>query len=214
MFKRLSQSLIEKSVSRAYSKRIETKGDCPEGVFWTSELTQIARFDYALMQLRQHLGQGAFSIADIGCGYGALYDFISTTPRYSNIRYSGMDINKQMISHCQDRFPTARHLFSSARHPQTPVHAAIYIGTFNLCHTDDYSLWEDYILDQISLSWGYVTEAIMLNMTSLNAPQIRNHIFYAEPGQMKDRLEARFGPTTASPTRFLTDDTTFIVMKQ
>ena len=73
MFKRLSQSLYERSISSAYTQRFKRKGASAEGVFWASEITQIARFEHALIRLGTIFGKNSYQLADIGCGYGAHY---------------------------------------------------------------------------------------------------------------------------------------------
>ena len=214
MFKRISQSIFEQSISSAYTQRFKRKGASAEGVFWASEMTQIARFDHALTQLAEIFGTaGHYQLADIGCGYGALYEFISTTPRYQHIDYFGIDINTSLIQHCQRQYPSAGKIFTRGRRPVSHVDACVFIGTFNLCHTDDYTLWEDYICTQIAQSWKQTKTAMVVNMTSLQQPLIRNNIFYAEPDRFARMLQTRFGKTEFATTRFLTDDVSFVVMR-
>ncbi len=214
MFKRLSQSLYERSISSAYTQRFKRKGASAEGVFWASEITQIARFEHALIRLGTIFGNNSYQLADIGCGYGALYAFMRATPRYHSVDYFGVDINASLIAHCQRQFSADAHRFRRGRCPQQMVDASLFIGTFNLCHTDDYSLWEDYICTQIALSWQQTKTAMVVNMTSLKQPQIRNNIFYAEPERFASMLETRFGRTSFATTRYLTDDTSFVVTRR
>ncbi len=56
--------------------------------------------------------------------------------------------------------------------------------------------------------------AMVVNMTSLKQPQIRNNIFYAEPERFASMLETRFGRTSFATTRYLTDDTSFVVTRR
>ena len=101
MFTRLSQSLFEASIRSAYTRRFREKGAQAEGVFWASRLSQQARFEQVLQDMKSEQGTDRFSLADIGCGYGALFDYIRRTEAWRGIIYSGVDINKEMISYCQ-----------------------------------------------------------------------------------------------------------------
>ena len=101
MFTRLSQSLFEASIRSAYTRRFREKGAQAEGVFWASRLSQQARFEQVLQDMKSEQGTDRFSLADIGCGYGALFDYIRRTEAWRGIDYSGVDINKEMISYCQ-----------------------------------------------------------------------------------------------------------------
>ena len=77
------------------------------------------------------------------------------------------------------------------RQPKHPVDFAVFVGTFNLCHTDDYELWEDYILRH--LATGRVRCGLILNITSLETAKINNHIFYVNPEAFAEKLASRFG---------------------
>lgn len=214
MLKALSQRFLERSISLSYTKRFKQKGAQPEGVFWASKLTQIARFEHVLNQSAKAVDmQKPFRLTDIGCGYGALFEFINTTPRYHQIHYQGVDINTSFIQHCQTTFPAHKKQFSVGRQPQGNTDISVYVGTFNLCHTDDYTLWEDYIFTQIEKSWDVTRHAIALNMTALPEAKIRNNIFYVEPKRFAQKLRHYFGKTEFSATRYVLDDATFLIKK-
>jgi len=43
-----------------------------------------------------------FSLNDLGCGYGALLDYL--TPRWREFSYCGCDVSADMISAARDRY--------------------------------------------------------------------------------------------------------------
>ncbi len=214
MFKRLSQSLFEASIKSAYRRRLKERGARAEGVFWASRASQIARFDQALTDMKYEFGSPSFSLADIGCGYGALFGYIRSTPVWNQIDYSGVDITPEMVRYCKREHPAEKDRFSLGRLPKHPVDFAVFIGTFNLCHTDDYQLWEDYILSQLAASWARVRYGLILNITSLETAKIKNNIFYVNPEGFADKLATLFGPVNTTPTKFVSQDTTYIVSKE
>ena len=178
MFRRLSQSLFESSIKSAYTRRFKEKGAHAEGVFWSSRVSQTARFEQVLANMKAEFGSTSFYLADIGCGYGALFDYIQSKPAWHQIDYSGVDITPEMVSYCKREHASHKHRFSLGRQPKHPVDFAVFVGTFNLCHTNDYKLWEDYILRQLAFSWARVRYGLILNITSLETAKINNHIFY------------------------------------
>jgi len=214
MFTRLSQSLFEASIRSAYSRRFREKGAQAEGVFWASRLTQQARFEQVLQDMKSEQGSARFSLADVGCGYGALFDYIRRTEAWRDIDYFGVDINKDMVGYCQREHAPHKHRFRTGRRPHSRVDFAVFVGTFNLCHTDDYALWEDYILRQLAFSWEQVKTGMVLNITSQPEARINNHIFYVQPDAFADKLAAAFGPTAACPTRFVDQDVTYVISKE
>ena len=67
---------IEAGVIRAYTVALGRHGATPQGVFWNSAKSQNARFAALLAMIRAHRAKADAhppTIADIGCGYGALY---------------------------------------------------------------------------------------------------------------------------------------------
>ena len=213
MFKSISQRLFEASISSAYTKRFKQKGAAAEGVFWASRLSQTARFDHVLARITAHDTSQRLKLADIGCGYGALWEFIEKTERYRHFDYQGYDINSTMISYCTQHFDQGAQRFQIGRKPARKTDYAVFVGTFNLCHTDDYALWQDYILRQLALSWKQVQKGIALNITSQPKAKIHNQIFYADPNKFKALLERHFGRTHASATRYVDNDMSYIIQK-
>jgi len=75
-------------------------------------------------------------------------------------------------------------------------------------------LWQDYIFRQLSLSWQQVRTGMALNITSLPKAKIQNQIFYVEPDRFKNKLKSCFGQVLASPTRYVDNDMTYLILKQ
>ena len=213
MFKRLNQSLFEASIKYAYTQRFREKGAQAKGVFWASHASQRARFEQVLVDIKAEYGSTNFSLADIGCGYGALFAYIQSKPAWNQIDYSGVDITPEMINYCKRKYLTNKHRFSLGREPKHPVDFAVFVGTFNLCHTNDYKLWEDYILRQLTASWARVRYGLILNITSLEKAKISNHIFYVNPEAFANKLAFQFGPVRKTPTQFVPHDTTYSISK-
>ena len=214
MFRRLSQFLFETSIKSAYTRRFREKGAHAEGVFWSSRVSQTARIEQVLANMKAEFGSTSFCLADIGCGYGALFNYIRSKPAWYQIEYSGVDITPEMVRYCKRQYPAHKNRFSLGRLPKHPVDFAVFIGTFNLCHTDNYQLWEDYILRQLAASWTRVRYGLILNITSFETSKISNHIFYVNPHAFADKLASQFGPVNTTPTKFVSQDTTYVISKE
>ena len=66
-------SPILSQVAGYYSATLAEHGASPRGVDWNGEESQVLRF----RQLARVIAaDGAFTLNDVGCGYGALYDFL------------------------------------------------------------------------------------------------------------------------------------------
>jgi len=213
MLRRVIYAALERKLNRAYKNRLVALGPAPKGVFWRNQSTQIARFDALLNLVATVTPVANPTLGDVGCGYGAMLDFIQKTPRYQNFQYIGIDINRAMINSCKQQFPDQKHLFLVGKHPPSPVDFCVFSGTFNLCHTTDISLWHDYIFANLQQCWQRSRYGLALNLLCGPKAEIKNHIFYAERQKFIATASQLFGPTHARSTPHVAGDVTFLIAK-
>ena len=86
-------------VAQYYSEKLVLHGETPQGVDWNGEESQTLRFEqlYKIVKTTNH-----FSINDIGCGYGAFYDFL--THKHESFSYCGIDVSESMIHAAEQRY--------------------------------------------------------------------------------------------------------------
>ena len=213
MLRKVMYAALERKLKRAYKDRLAALGPAPKGVFWRNQSTQIARFDALLDLVTTVTSASNPSIADIGCGYGAMLEFMQKTPRYQRFHYTGVDINRAMINSCKQRFPAQKQLFFVGKQPPLPVDFCVFSGTFNLCHTMDTSLWQDYIFTNLQHCWQRSRYGLVLNLLCAPQTQIKNQIFYAERQTFIANASRVFGLTHARSTPHVTGDVTFLIAK-
>ena len=204
----------ERQLNRAYRNRLASKGNTAQGVFWRSQSSQFARFDALLSLVHQLRGGKPTSVADIGCGYGAMLDFISASPTFRQIDYQGVDINRAMIAACKQKFPYQTGIFSTGNKPSTMVNFCLFSGTFNLTHSHDPTMWNDYIFTCLDRCMKQAQYGLILNLLCAPKAKIQKQIFYASRTAFIQRAEAHFGPTHAQSTRHVAGDVTFVITRK
>ena len=147
MLRRLLFASYERRLNRAYRDRLISKGSTAQGVFWRSQSSQYARFDALLSLVHQLRGYKRTSIADIGCGYGAMLDFINLNHQTFGTLNTGSGYKPRhaMIAACRQKIPYQPDIFSIGNRPPDIVDFCLFSGTFNLTHIDNPALWNDYI---------------------------------------------------------------------
>ena len=85
-------------VADYYSAKLAEYGETPQGVDWNSEESQVLRFEQLNKIIDASVG---FSLNDLGCGYGALFDYLDS--RYPKFTYNGCDVSDNMIRAAQNR---------------------------------------------------------------------------------------------------------------
>lgn len=127
-------------VARYYSARVRRYGATPLGVDWTCVPTQQLRFVQLLKVVR---GPAPFSIHDLGCGYGALLDFMRTKWRASDFEYVGTDVSAAMIHAARQQHLRKHHVrFDTAQAVMPQADYTVASGVFNVKLESSRSAWE------------------------------------------------------------------------
>ena len=205
---------VESRINRAYSVSLARHGASPQGVFWNSKKSQTARFASLVKMISvHHQSEQPPVIADIGCGYGALLDYLRMRPVVSSWEYRGVDINESMIKLCQERFPADVELFRRGRLPAKTVDYCVFSGTFNLCMTNDLNSWQNYVLEALSTCWRLSRSGMALNLLCRSRASVINNIFYADLKLVLNQLRQHFGEVEIMETPQLRHDMTFLLSK-
>ena len=219
---------IDARINRAYARSLTRHGPTPQGVFWNSTKTQKARFAALTAAIRAHHARNIENgrpqtgqheptppvIADIGCGYGALLDYIDAQPALAGWGYRGVDVTPSMVQACKERFPERAACFTTGKVPPATVDYCLVSGTFNLCLISDADRWQRYILDSLASCWKASRHGIALNLLCANKALIRNNIYYAPRDRMITALQQQFGPVSWHPTRQVKHDVTFLITRR
>ena len=214
LLRRLLFASYERKLNRAYRDRLASKGNTAQGVFWRSQSSQYARFDALLSLVHQLRGYQRTSIADIGCGYGAMLDFINQSSNFRHVDYLGVDINRAMIAACRQKFPHQSNIFSTGNRPSRIVDFCLFSGTFNLTHSNDPALWSDYIFACLDRCMAQTRYGLVLNLLCASKAQIQKQIFYTNRADFIERAETHFGPTHAQSTRRINGDVSFVITRK
>ena len=178
----MSATVIDQ-VCRYYEGKLATHGATPAGVDWSSEQSQIVRFE----QFMGIMGDTAASVADYGCGYGACLDFLRSRGHAGS--YVGFDAAPAMIEaaaalHAADR--NAR--FVSRRADLVPCDVTVASGIFNVRLSTPVDEWDQYMKATIHDLASVSRRGFAFNvLTSYSdADKQRADLFYADPRDVFD----------------------------
>lgn len=90
-------------VASYYANKLAEHGDTPQGVDWNGEESQTIRFEQLCKLI--DLEKLAFSLNDLGCGYGALLDHLRG--KHHACSYLGVDVSHEMIKVAEQRHAAA-----------------------------------------------------------------------------------------------------------
>lgn len=217
IFERIRRSNIERSLNQTYRRRLDARGNTPQGVFWNSKKNQTNRFITLLDLIKGANREAAHpprvTIAEIGCGYGALFALMNSDPTLKDWHYQGVDINPAMIKACIEEYPGDQSRFYRGSKPREFVDYCLFSGTFNLCPIDDMAAWEAYILDSLETCWALSRRGMAINLLCQDTAFISKRIYYANSDRFIASATKRFGPTIAVPTQNVKGDIGFLIAK-
>lgn len=182
-------------VSRYYGDKHARHGDTPRGVDWNSEESQLLRFSKLCGIIPD---DKPFSLNDLGCGYGALRDFLAA--RYRDFSYLGVDVAEEMVRAAGRRAgpdPRARFIRSSA--PDRVADYGVASGIFNVRLACPDATWLAHVeatlesLDRTS-RLGFAFNCLTAYS---DADRKLDYLFYADPCLLFDLCKRRYSRQVA-----------------
>jgi SAM-dependent methyltransferase len=183
-------------VATYYAGKLAEHGDTPRGVDWNGEESQMVRFEQLCKIIDPK--KSNFSINDVGCGYGALLDYLRD--KHSTCTYVGVDISREMIEAATQRHLGANQArFITSEEPDQMADYGIASGIFNvrLGRTD--AEWFDYlqgtldVLDRTS-SLGFAFNCLT---SYSDEEKKRDYLYYADPCRLFDLCKRRYSRQVA-----------------
>lgn len=199
-------------VASYYSEKLAQFGPDPRGVDWNGEESQILRF----RQLATIIdSSSAFSVNDLGCGYGALYDFLSQ--KGVHFEYSGIDVSEDMVAAAQKRFKgTENTQFIVAGEPAQVADYGMASGIFNVrqAHSDeDWLVYLEATLDVLDETSRLGFSFNCLTRYS-DSEKMRDYLYYADPCALFDHCKRRYSRNVALLHDYGLYEFTILVRKQ
>lgn len=188
-------SLLDE-VATYYAEKLAEHGDTPRGVDWNGEESQKVRF----AQLCKIIGPKTsnFSLNDLGCGYGALLDYLRD--EHAACTYLGVDVSHEMIKVAEQRHAAAeRARFITSAEPDEVADYGLASGIFNVRLGRSDAEWFDYlqatldVLDRTS-RLGFAFNCLT---SYSDEDKMRDYLYYADPCRLFDLCKQRYSRQVA-----------------
>ena len=126
-----------------YSGTIERHGPTPLGVDWPNAASQYLRF---VQLLKACDFRKPFSLNDLGCGYGAVLEYLAMRHAETDIAYRGIDISPSMVAVARERWAgIGRAKFAVGQRCGETADYSLASGVFNVRLGHPVPDWEVYI---------------------------------------------------------------------
>lgn len=188
-------SLLDE-VATYYTEKLAEYGDTPRGVDWNGEESQMVRFEQLCKIIDPKTPN--FSLNDLGCGYGALLDYLRDND--AACTYLGVDVSQEMVKAAEQRHDSADQVrFITSAEPDQVADYGVASGIFNvrLGRTD--AEWFDYL--QASLDVLDRTSNLGFSFNCLTSysdeEKKRAYLYYADPCRLFNLCKRRYSSQVA-----------------
>ncbi|MHC8412219.1 methyltransferase domain-containing protein [Pseudomonas sp. Hz4] len=182
-------------VASYYSEKLAQHGETPKGVDWNGVESQALRFEQLCKIIK---GPQAFSISDLGCGYGALVDYLKN--KNLSFSYLGIDVSNEMIQVAKQRYMGAPETrFISASEPDSVTDYGLASGIFNVRLGRSNAEWLTYLENTLDVLDRTSRLGFAFNcLTSYSdANKKRDDLYYADPCLLFDLCKRRYSRQVA-----------------
>ena len=169
---------ILKPLARIFDKRIAEWGPTARGVYWRNEQGQRLRFEVLCRAMAQD--PGPFTVNDLGCGYGAFFEYLAPQFEDRLARFTGYDIAPLMVAEAQARIKDPRATFMRGPAATEDADYSFVSGTFNMCLKTDPAEWAAYVEASLAHLFSKTRKTMAFNMLN-GTGTVREGLYYADP---------------------------------
>lgn len=178
-------------IASYFTAALAEHGPNARGVDWNGEASQTLRFTQLCKIIEPYKAE--FTLNDLGCGYGALLDFLADDHRLA--AYCGVDLCADMIAAARDRHAArTRANFVTATAPPTIADYGVASGIFNVRMDIDDERWFRHIettLDALNATSRHGFAFNCLTSWS-DSDRMRDYLYYADPCRLFDLCKRRY----------------------
>ena len=199
-------------VADYYSAKLAEHGETPRGVDWNGEESQALRFAQLAKIIQP---SNTFSLNDLGCGYGALFDYLNTVRQ--KFTYIGCDVSNDMIEAAKTRYINhANAHFVVASEPPEMRDYSIASGIFNVRLGRSDTEWQEYLQATLDVLNSKSHQGFAFNcLTSYSdTDKMRDYLYYADPCRLFDLCKRRYSRHVALLHDYGLYEFTILVKKQ
>lgn len=201
-------------VALVYEAMLDEHGATPNGLGWVDEASMLLYFD----QLARILDgdPGPFSVNDLGCGYGALFDYLAARPAFAQGLYLGYDISESMVAAARKRVTDPRARFEQSAVPLAKADYSFVSGAFNIRFGADPQAWDALVRDSLERLAAASIKGFAFNMRSAPEPgealpEEEDFMFHADPLEYERFCRQRFGSDVRLITGYAPQQWTMLV---
>jgi SAM-dependent methyltransferase len=179
-------------VAELYAASLAEHGLAPRGVGWGDDESHRLRFAELAAVLPERAERVA--VADLGCGYGALFDYLDERLGSRLARYVGYEISPEMAAAARERLRDPRSRVVESGVPTEEVDYSFACGPFNAKLDALDQDWDAYVKGQLRALAATSRSGLAFNLLTTDVDWRDPKLFYADPQEYVDFCKRELSP--------------------
>jgi SAM-dependent methyltransferase len=182
------------AVRELYTANLAEHGTTSKSVGWRDEESQLLRFEKLATVIDG--GDDRVEVADWGCGYGAMFNFLAARLGDRLAGYRGYDISEEMVAAAREAVHDERATFVVGDTPHEADYTFVS-GTFNVRFEAGDTAWRGWVEDVLRRLWSSSRRGLAFNLLTSYVDWREPHLFYAEPTEFFHFCKGELSPRVA-----------------
>ena len=163
-----------------FDYQLDKCGVNAQGAMWRSKERQQMRFELLVSIIDPVDLNGGITINDLGCGYGAFFEYLQTDPIMNDSKFFGYDISEKMIEAAESLIDDPRAQFRQSLVALVSADYSFASGPFNFKMDIDETLWVKYVQESLKDLWSKSQKALAFNMLNNQHQHHQDGLYYAD----------------------------------
>jgi len=199
-------------IAALYSLRLRECGPGARGVYWKTAEGQRLRFEVLLGVVDIEDDRGGVTVNDLGCGYGAFFEFLAERPLMRNGTYYGYDISEDMVRAATRRIRDPRARFAQCLRATETADYSFVSGTYNMKLDETDREWSAYVEESLRDLWSMTTKGLAFNMLCASGKTRKeSDLYYADWKVFRDFCASELSPHVTVMRGYPLDEWTIYV---
>lgn len=186
---------ILKETKEYYTKKINSHGPTALGVDWNTSESQFLRFEQ-LLKICDF--SAVFSLNDLGCGFGSLYECL--IKKNFEFNYFGVDVSESMIEVALQRYGNNKNAhFSTSTYLMETADYSVASGIFNVKQNSDNHVWLQHVIQTIHMLNDKSKKGFAFNCLTKfsDKEKMSENLYYADPCYLFEYCKKNFSKNIA-----------------
>ncbi len=179
-------------IAELYAEGLNKYGPVANSVGWRDESSQKLRFQKLIQVINEEPKTSELTINDLGCGYGAMYQYLKDDYGLKIATFYGYDISEEMLNTAKTIIKDEEAVFVNSDHITFEADYSFTSGIFNVKFDIDEELWEGYMEEVLGNMWEKSTRGIAFNALTTYVDYKEDILYYSDPFYFFDFSKKNF----------------------